>query len=139
MHSSVDVSLDVDRLAGQPEVGLGVAEGLHQCRLQRQASGVRVECLGFVVRLDELQSVHQLVGHGLGRAERDEPGRRGADPLLLRPEEHLVAGRPVGCDTLLLPDLQRPDQPEWLVGEPAAVHRQHLRPQHRSDRPDTDR
>jgi hypothetical protein len=38
VRSSVDVPLDIDGLAGEPEVGVGLAQGLHQRRLQRQAS-----------------------------------------------------------------------------------------------------
>ena len=57
------------------EVGLGVAEGLHQRRLQRQAPGLRLERqTAASYGLDELQPVHELVRHGLGQPERDEPG-----------------------------------------------------------------
>ncbi|RDL42454.1 Alpha-L-arabinofuranosidase axhA-2 [Venustampulla echinocandica] len=38
VHSSVDVPLDIDWPASDPEGGLGIAQGLHQCRLQRPAS-----------------------------------------------------------------------------------------------------
>ena len=41
VRASVDVPLDVDGRAGEPEVGLGLAQGLHQRRLQRQAPRLR--------------------------------------------------------------------------------------------------
>ena len=41
VRSSVDVPLDLDRPAGEPEVGVGLAQGLHQRRLQRQAPRLR--------------------------------------------------------------------------------------------------
>ncbi len=123
----------------QPANGLGLAEGLHQRRLQRQAPGLRVERVGIVVRLDGVQSLHELVGHGVGRPDRNEPGHGGAHAVLLRAQEHLGAGVPVGCVALHLPHVERPHQPQRLVLAAAAVHRQHLRLRHRPDRPDPDR
>ena len=71
VHASVDVPLDVDGLAGEPEVGLGLAQGLHQRRLQRQAPRLRHDARHRVdVGLDELQPLHELVRHGLGQPER---------------------------------------------------------------------
>ena len=86
-----------------------------------------------------VQSLHELVGHGVGRPDRDEPGRGGAHAVLLRAQEHLGAGVPVGCVALHLPHVQRPHQPQRLVRAAAAVHRQHPRRRHRPDRPDPDR
>ena len=40
---------------------------------------------------------------------------------------------------VLLPDLERPHQRERVVLGAAAVHRQHLRLRHRTDRPDAHR
>ncbi len=45
--SSVDVPLDVDGCAGDAEERVGLAQGLHQRRLQRQAPGLRVERVGI--------------------------------------------------------------------------------------------
>ena len=128
LRAPVDVPVVVDRRAGEPEERLGLAEGLHQRGLQRQAPGLRVERhRQRLVRLDELQPVHELVRHGLGQPERDEPGHGGAHAALLRPEEHLGAGLPVGSDLVHLPDVERPDQRQRLVLGADAVHRQHLR------------
>ena len=72
VRSSVDVPLDVDGRAGEPEDRVGLAEGLHHRRLQRQAPGLRDHARhGNDVGLDELQPLHQLVRHGLGQPERD--------------------------------------------------------------------
>ena len=44
-----------------------------------------------------------------------------------------------GGPAVLLPDLERPDQPQRLVGAADAVHRQHHRLRHRPHRPDDHR
>ncbi len=61
--------------AGDAEVGLGLAQGLHHRPVQRPASGLRDHARHrIVLGLDELRPVHELVGHGLGQPERDESG-----------------------------------------------------------------
>ncbi len=114
VRPSLDVPLDLDRGARAAGERVGVGEGLHRRGLQRQAPGLRVQRQRLVVRVDDVQPVHQLVGHGVRRAERDGPGRGGAHAVLLRP-----------------------DQPQRLVRAAAPVHRQH--PRRRPDRPDPDR
>src|SRR5207253_1504898 len=82
-------------------------QGLHQRRLQRQASRVRDDARQrVVVGLDELHPIHELVRHGLGRSERDEPGHRRTHPVLLRTKEYLGAGLPVGSDGVHLQEGQ---------------------------------
>ena len=44
-----------------------------------------------------------------------------------------------GPTAFSLPDVDRPDQRQRLVGGADAVHRKHLRLQHRPDRPDAHR
>ena len=137
VHPSVDVPLDVDGLAGEPEVGLGLAQGLHHRRLQRPASRLRDDARhGLDVGLDELQPLHQLVRHGLRHPEHDVVVHRRADTVLLRPEEHLGAGLPVGRDRLRLPDVDRSHQRQRMVGAERALLRNHLRLGHRTHRPD---
>lgn len=121
----------------QPHERVGLVEGLHGRGVQRQAPGLRLEHLGILVRLDDVQSLHELAGHGVGRSDRDEPDRGGAHTVLLRAQEDLGAGVPVGSVAVHLPHVERPHQPQRLVRAPAAVHRQH--PGRRPDRPDPDR
>ncbi len=67
--------------------------------------------------------------------------RRGAHAVLLRAQEDLGAGVPVGRVALRLPHVERPRRPGRLVRAAAAVHRQHPQDRiaHRPDRPDPDR
>lgn len=71
--------------------------------------------------------------------ERDVDFRRRADAPLLRTEEHLGARLPMGRDRLLLPDVERPHQPEWLVIPAGALLRKHFRLWNRTHRPDAHR
>lgn len=63
---AVGVPLVVDGCAGAACERVGGGEGLHHRDLQRQAPGLRLERVGIVVRLDDVQSLHELVGHGVG-------------------------------------------------------------------------
>ena len=94
---------------------------------------------GTTLGLDELRPLHQLVRHGLGQPEHDVVRHRRAHAVLLRAEEHLGARLPVGWDRLLLPDVERPHQPERLVVAADALLRKHLRLRHRTHRPDAHR
>ena len=62
MHSSVNVPLDIDRRTGEPDVGVGFAQRLHQRRIQWPASRI---CdgprHGIDLRLYELRPLHELV------------------------------------------------------------------------------
>lgn len=73
------------------------------------------------------------------KPEHDVGFHRRAHALLLRAEEHLGARLPVGRDRLLLPDVERPHQPEWLVVPAGALLRKHPRFRNRTHRPDAHR
>ena len=82
----------------------------------------------------------QLVGDGFGHPEHDVELRRRAHALLLRSEEHLGAHLPVGRrERLLLPDVERPLQPQWLVRTAGALLRKHHRLRNGPHRPDPHR
>lgn len=140
MRSSVDVPLDIDRCAGDPEIRVGLAEGLHHRQLQWQAACVRDEPRHRIeLGLDEFRAFHKLVRHGLGEPERNEFFSCCAYTLLFRAEEYLGARPPMGPDCILLQDVKGSHQCEWMVISAAALYRQHLRLQHGPNRPDTHR
>ena len=144
VQSPVDLPLDLHGRAGAAQGRVGLAQGLHRRPLQRQASRLcddaRGRGNGSGLGFDELRPVHQLVGDGLGRPEHDVGRHRRAHALLLRAEEHLGARLPVGrWERLLLPDVERPHQPQWLVGTAGALLRKHHRLRHRPHRPDAHR
>lgn len=126
--------------AGAAQAGVGLAQGLHHRPLQRQTTRLCDHARhGDEVGFDELRPVHQLVGDGLGQPEHDVQFHRRTHALLLRAEEHLGARLPVGRDRLLLPDVERPHQPQRLVIRAGALLRKHLRLRNRAHRPDTHR
>jgi hypothetical protein len=113
VHPSFDLPLDIDGCAGDPPVGVGLAEGLHPRPLQRPAAGLCDDARhGYDVGLDELRPLHQLVRHGLGQPEPDAIRCCCAHTLLLRSEKHLGARLPVGWTRVLLPDVDQPCQCE---------------------------
>lgn len=71
--------------------------------------------------------------------EHDVGLHRRALALLLRAQEHLGAHLPVGRKRVLLPDVERPHQPERLVVTAGALLRKHFRLQNRAHRPDDHR
>ena len=61
MRPSLDLQVDLDRLSREPEVRVGLAQGLHQRRLQRQAPRLRDDSRhGIVMGLDGLRPLHEL-------------------------------------------------------------------------------
>ena len=137
MHSSLNVPLDSNpqQPAGYPEEWVGCAQGLHACSLQRPASRICVGPQLGELWLDELRSLHKLVRHGFSEPELDDFSRRCSCTLPLCPQEHLGACLSMGLDCLLLPDVQRSHQREWLVVTAGALLRNHLI-QHWLHRPD---
>ena len=140
VRSSVDVQMDIDRGAGEPEVRVALAQGLHQRGLQRPASRICVRRQhGRGLRLRDVRPVRGLVWHGLRDPDHNEYGHRCAHTHLLRPEEHLGARLSMGFDCILLHDIKRSHQCQWMVIAGTALLWNYLRLQFWMHRPDNHR
>ena len=142
VHPAVDLPVDLHRLAGHPEVGLGVAQGLHHrsrttastsSTPRRTTPGQSWGSMNFSLftNWSDMASASQ---------NAMSSGDRRAVAVLLRPEEHLGAHLPVGWRRpFSYRTSSDPTNPNgWSVAA-AAVHRQHHRLRHRPDRPDPHR
>src|SRR4051812_29801654 len=110
--------MDVDGSARYPAERVARLEGLYLRPLQRQIhrllyDGQQRRDLGR-----GHDDIYQLVRHGHCHTVSDGDRYRCAYAVLFRPEEYLGSSIPVGCPVY---DLDRSDQPEWLVGATASV------------------